>query len=193
MDDSNKKEFATLYYSMGEYYEKTVSTNLLLMFFSDLSQFTIDEVKEGARLHRMDAKQGSFFPKPPDIIRHIKSASVSTEDKAMLAWGQIMQELRKHGAWGPLELDDKQAIAALKAVHTWKDFCAMPEKDLTWAKKEFIANYRTYENTPLELLPSSLPGLVQLHEHKNQEKEAYAKITSGIDSFRAKLITNNKG
>jgi len=187
MDDSNKKEFATLYYSMGEYYEKTVSTNLLLMFFSDLSQFTIDEVKEGARLHRMDAKQGSFFPKPPDIIRHIKSTSVNVEDKAMLAWGQIMHELRKHGAYGPLVLDDKQAIAALKAVHSWKDFCAMPEKDLTWAKKEFIANYKTYENTPLELLPSSLPGLVELHEHKNDEKKAYTKITDGIDSFRAKL------
>lgn len=187
MDDSNKKEFATLYYSMGEYYEKTVSTNLLLMFFSDLSQFTIEQVKEGARLHRMDAKQGSFFPKPPDIIRHIGSANVTTEDKATLAWSQIIREMRKHGAYDPLELDDKQALAAVAAVKSWKDLCAMPEKDLTWAKKEFMANYVTYENTPLELLPSSLPGLVQLQEHKNEEKEAYAKITNGIDDYRAKL------
>lgn len=170
MNDSNKKEFATLYYSMGEYYDKKISTNLLLMFFSDLMQFTIEQVQEGARLHRMDSKQGSFFPKPPDIIRHIGSNQVSTEDKAMLAWGQIMQELRAHGAYGSLKLDDKQAIAALRAVHTWKDFCAMPESNLTWAKKEFLANYRTYENTPAELLPSSLPGLEELHEHKQQEK-----------------------
>lgn len=187
MDDSNKKEFATLYYSMGEYYEKTVSTNLLLMFFSDLSQFTIEQVKEGARLHRMDAKHGSFFPKPPDIKRHISSANFSTEDKATLAWNQIIREMRKHGAYDPLELDDKQALAAIAAVKSWKDLCAMPEKDLTWAKKEFMANYVTYENTPLELLPSSLPGLVQLQEHKNQEREAYAKITNGIDDYRAKL------
>ena len=186
MDDSNKKEFATLYYSMGEYYEKTVSTNLLLMFFSDLSQFTIEQVKEGARLHRMDAKQGSFFPKPPDIIRHISSAQFSTEDKAALAWNQIIREMRRVGAYGSLELDDKQALAAIKAVKSWKDLCAMPEKDLTWAKKEFLANYKTYENTPLELLPSSLPGLEELHEHKNEEKEAYARLQSGINKFNLK-------
>ena len=187
MDDSNKKEFATLYYSMGEYYEKTVSTNLLLMFFSDLSKFTIEQVKEGARLHRMDAKQGSFFPKPPDIIRHIGSASFSAEDKATLAWNQIIREMRKHGAYDPLELDDKQALAAIAAVKSWKDLCAMPEKDLTWAKKEFMANYITYENTPLELLPSSLPGLVQLQEHKNDEKDAYARLQSGVSEYKAKL------
>ena len=62
MDKSNKEEFAKLYYSMGEYYEKKVSTNLLMMFFSDLSEFTIEQVKEGARLHRADPNQGSYFP-----------------------------------------------------------------------------------------------------------------------------------
>ena len=188
MDDADKKEFATLYYSMGEYYEKTVSTNLLLMFFSDLIQFSIDEVKEGARLHRANSKHGSFFPKPPDIIRHIKSGNINTEDKALLAWNQIIREMRVTGAYGSLKLDDKQALAAIKAVHSWKDLCALPESDLTWAKKEFIANYAMYQNTPLELLPSSLPGLTDLHDHKNSEKEAYTKITDGIDKFRL----NNK-
>jgi len=180
MDASNKKEFATMFYALGEYYDKKVSTELLKMYFSDLLDFSIEEVNAGARSHRLDPKHGTFFPKAADIIRHLQSTNISTEDKATLAWNQIMRELRVTGAYGSLKLDDKQALAAIKAVKSWKDLCAMPEKDLTWVKKEFIANYAIYENTPLELLPSSLPGLVDLQTHKKEECASMKKIMSGI-------------
>lgn len=161
---------------MGEYYDKKVSTNLLMMFFSDLSEFTIEQVKEGARLHRADPNQGSYFPKPPDIIRHLQTGKLSVEEKAGLAWAQINYELRKHGAYGNLELDDKQAIAALKSFISWKEFCVAPVSDMTWMQKKFMSMYSTYENTPLEMLPSSLPGLEDLHNHK----EKYAEL--GVQS-----------
>lgn len=191
MIDSDKANFEALLRGIADVFSttKTIVVNrpMLQVYFMSLTQYSYDQVEWAIGEHLKDPVDGKFFPKPANIIKHLQQTEVSTEDKAMLAWGQIMHELRKHGAYGPLVLDDKQAIASLAAVHSWKDFCAMPEKDLTWAKKEFIANYRTYENTPLELLPSSLPGLVELHEHKNDEKEAYAKITDGIDSFRAQL------
>lgn len=188
MDDSNKKEFASLMYGLGEYYDKNISTNLLLIYFDDLKSKSIEEVKEAASKHRVDTKHGTFFPKSADIIRHFRNDAVLLEDKAALAWNQIIREMRRVGSYGSLKLDDKQAIASIKAVKSWKDLCAMPEKDLTWVKKEFMANYKTYENTPLELLPSSLPGLEELHEHKSADKEAYANITDGINKFRL----NNK-
>ena len=168
MDNSNKKEFATLFYALGEYYDKKVSTELLAMLFDDLIEFDINAVKFGAKAHRQDPKHGTFFPKAADIIRHLQTGKLSTENKAELAWAQVMHELRKHGAWGNLELDDKQGIAALKAFTTWKEFCNMDASKLTWAKKEFISMYSTYESTPLEFLPSSLPGLADLHNHKEK-------------------------
>jgi hypothetical protein len=155
------------------------------IYFDTFKDYSIEDIKTGFAKHSLDAKHGSFFPKPADIVRHLQTSEISVDDKAMLAWGQIMQELRAHGAYGSLKLDDKQAIAALKAVHTWKDFCAMPESNLTWAKKEFLANYRTYENTPAELLPSSLPGLEELHEHKQQEKcSDAASILENLNKMR---------
>jgi len=190
MDNSDKKEFATLYYAMGEYYEKTVSTNLLAMFFTDLTQYTIEEVKEGARLHRSDTKHGSFFPKPPDIIRHMQTGKISTEEKAELAWAQINQQLRSKGAYGNLELDDKQALAALKSFVSWKEFCRMDISRVTWAKKEFISMYSTYENTPLEMLPSSLPGLIELQDHKEDNAKSVKNILSGIKQHQ--LNAKNK-
>lgn len=183
MNDSDKKAFAELMVGNGEMYNKQVSKSLMQIYFDTLIDYSIDDLRVGFSKHSLDSKNGSFFPKPADIVRHLQSDKINTEDKAALAWNQIVREIRRVGAYGSLKLDDKQALAAIKAVKSWKDLCAMPEKDLTWAKKEFIANYTTYENTPLELLPSSLPGLEELHEHKNEEKEAYARIQSGIEEF----------
>ncbi len=174
MDNSNKKEFVTLFYSLGEYYEKKVSTELLAMLFDDLIEFDINDVKFGAKAHRQDPKHGTFFPKAADIIRHLQTGKLSVEEKSELAWAQVMQCLRVNGSYGGLRIDDKQGIAAFKAFTTWQAFCAMPESNMTWAKKEFISMYSTYENTPLEFLPSSLPGLIELQNHK----EKYAQGTT---------------
>jgi hypothetical protein len=190
MDNSNKADFAKLFYALGEYYDKNVSTELLKMYFSDLEEFSIEEVNHGARAHRLDPKHGTFFPKAADIIRHLQTGRLSSEEKAELAWGQINQQLRSKGAYGNLKLDDKQALAALRSFTSWKEFCGMDVGKLTWAKKEFISMYSTYENTPLEMLPSSLPGLIGLQDHKEKQAQSMQSLLGGISAFRAKQLAN---
>lgn len=180
MDDSNKIEFAKVFYAMGEYYDKKVSTDLLLMLFSDLSEFTIDQVKSGAKSHRLDPKYGTFFPTAAGIIRHLKTGNISTEEKSQLAWAQIEREIRVTGAYGALKLDDKQALAALKSIISWKDLCGADTDRITWIRKEFMSMYSTYENTPLDMLPSSLPGLVELRDHKEKGMTCIADVMKGI-------------
>jgi len=186
MNDSDKKAFAELMVGNGEMYSKQVSKSLMQIYFDTLIDYSIDDLRVGFSKHSLDSKNGSFFPKPADIVRHLQTSEVNTEDRAMLAWNQIIREMRRVGSYGSLKLDDKQALAAIKAVKSWKGLCAMPENSLTWAKKEFLANYAVYEHTPLEQLPSSLPGLEELHEHKSQEKENFAKIQDGINKYRLK-------
>jgi len=55
---------------------------------------------------------------------------------------------------------------------------------MTWKKKEFISMYETYSRTPIEMLPSSLPGRIGLVEHKREENESFKRITDGIDKHR---------
>ncbi len=183
MDDSNKKEFATEFYAMGKYYNKEIDKDLLLMLFSDLSEFSIADVKCGARAHRLDPKHGTFFPKAADIIRHLQTGKLSPEEQALNAWAEVMQCLRVNGAYGGLKIENKQAIAAFKAFTTWKEFCNMDVSKQTWAKKEFMSHYSTYDKTPLDMLPSSLPGLVELHNHK----EKYAEL--GVQSAKDIMAT----
>jgi len=173
-----------MFYALGEYYDKPVSTELLKMYFSYLIEFTIEQVQAGAKAHQLDPKHGTFFPKAADIIRHLQTGKLTTEEKGELAWAQIEREIRVTGSWGKLEMDDKQGLAALKSFTSWKDLCSMDVSKLTWAKKEFLSMYSTYENTPLELLPSSLPGRVELVEHKQKEAQSMGNILQGIKQYR---------
>ena len=188
MDDSNKKEFAVLFYGTGELYDKAVSTNLLQLYFAALKDYSIEQVTDGVGAHALDPKHGTFFPKPADIVRHLQAGKLSTEEKAELAWAQITHEVRRTGTYGNLVLDDKQALAALRSFTSWKEFCAMDVSKQTWAKKEFLSMYSTYQNTPVEMLPSSLPGLVELQHHKKQEAQSMQNLLQGMDEFKAKQI-----
>ena len=184
MDDSNKKEFATIFYAMGEFYDKQVSKELLLMYFDDLSDFNINDIRMGAKRHRQDPKHGTFFPKPADIIRSFTKGDLTTDEKAQLAWSQVSGEISRIGSYGTLNLSDKQAMAAVRALGTWKDLCATDVTKMDFKKREFLAIYKTYENTPINMLPDKLPGLIELQQHKEQSAQSLQQLMSGIDKKR---------
>lgn len=190
MIESDKADFKMIMVGIGELYNKEITKPLMRIYFSSLTNYSLGDVEQGINAHTMDAKHGSFFPKPADIVRHLQAGQLSTEEKAELAWGQITYELRKTGSYGNLVLDDKQALAALRSFTSWKEFCAMDVTKLTWAKKEFLSMYSTYQNTPVEMLPSSLPGLVELQHHKKQEAQSMQNLLQGMDKFKAKQLDN---
>jgi hypothetical protein len=192
MIESDKIEFQEIVLATAELYSTTkkieVTPIMLKIFFAALREFTIEQVSYGFQQHLSDPVDGKFFPKPANIINHLQAKEISPEEKAELAWAQITHEVRRTGSYGDLVLDDKQALAALRSFTSWKEFCAMPVDRLTWAKKEFISMYTTYQNTPLEMLPSSLPGLVELQHHKKKEAQSMQNLLKGMDKFKAKQI-----
>ena len=191
MNDSDKKAFAEMMVGNGELYNKEVTKSLMQTYFDILAPYTIEQVKSGVNKHALDPKHGTFFPKPADIIRHLETSDISTEDKALLAWAEVMQCLRKNGSYGGLQMEDKQGIAAFKAFTTWQGFCAMDESKMTWAKKEFMSTYSTYENTPLDMLPSSLPGLIELQNHKEKyAKKGAVDMKNILDGINKHRLTN---
>ena len=192
MTNSDKEEFAKLFYGIGELYDKPVSKNILQLYFNALIEFYIDEVIHAAGKHALDVKHGSFFPKPADIARHIESKALKAESRAEIAWAQIINAISRTGSYGSLNIDDKQAMAAVKALGSWKDLCMTDTDKLTWKKKEFMSIYETYENTPIELLPRSLPGMIELDEYRNKEKSKQISNESQILN-RLKSMPEYKG
>ena len=176
MDNQDKKEFATLITSMSELYGKEASTDLMKLYFEILIDYSIEDVKQGFNKHVLDPKQGTFFPRPADVVRHISSNQPSLEAKGEMAWAIINKKISSLGSYVNLELGDRQALAAVKALGGWKYVCSKTTEQLVWVKKEFISIYENYENTAMELLPQSLPGRLDLEAHKSIDSQILKRL-----------------
>jgi len=182
MIDSDKQKFREVMIGVGELYGKEVTMSLLRVYFSCLEAVSFEDVKKALSSHTLDPSHGSFMPKPADIVRQIEKLSASVGDRAEIAWLHVTNKIRTKGAYGKLSLDDKQAIAAVKAMGTWQSLCHTPSEALQWKKKEFMELYKTFERTPLESLPSHLGGIIEL---RGQKASSTMKKLSEIrlDSF----------
>lgn len=184
MLDSDKANFETLLRGIADVFSSTktivVNMPMLQVYFMSLGDYSYQQVEWAIGEHLKDPVDGKFFPKPANIIKHLTVNDLGAEEQAEIAWAEVMQCLRRNGSYGGLNIENKQAIASLKAFTTWKEFCAMDASKLVWAKKEFISMYSTYDKTPVEMLPNSLPGLVELHNHKDKHKELGAQSASDV-------------
>ncbi len=192
MDTQDKEKFKLLMIGSGEIYGKEITKPLMQIYFQSLQKYSIEQVSDAFSKHLCDEKSGTFMPKPADIIRHLKANDVTAENKAELAWMQVMNSISSVGSYGTLKLDDKQAMAAVRNMGSWIGLCQTNESDMQWKKKEFIANYMTFENTPTEMLPASLPGISEMHNQKLESKKQLQGIASGVEYIRQNLIGNKK-
>ena len=188
MNNADKPRFESTLRAVADLFSSTkkvvINAPFLQLYFISLSDYAYEQVEWAIGEHMKDPDDGKFFPKPANIIKYLKPKEISAEQKAELAWAQIEREIRVTGSWGELKLDDKQGLAALKSFTSWKDLCGMDTDKLTWAKKEFISMYSTYENTPIDMLPSSLPGRVELLQHKEKGATCIGDILKGIEQNR---------
>lgn len=195
MNSEDKKAFQVLMVGAGETYGRQITRPLLDIYFEALKQYSIEEVSVSFSKHLVCPKHGTFFPKPADLVRNIKADEIPPEMMAEMAWMQIEDQMRRKGAYGSLKLDDKQALAAVKSLGSWQDLCHTNTDKLQWVKKQFVENYMTFENTPVEMLPSHLPGIEDLHNQRVEMKKAGCRSISDLLGKMNKAVAqieNNK-
>jgi len=187
MIESDKASFAELMVGYGEMYNKAMTKSLMRVYFSALQRYSLEQVEYGLGIHSQDSKHGTFMPKPADIIRHIDAGQPSVDDRAEIAWMQIVNAMSRTGAYGRLQLDDKQALAAVKNMGSWQSLCHTDLDKLQWKKKEFMDLYQNFETTPIEMLPSHLPGIEDMAA---QKKEAGGNLAGLLEKMNARRLEN---
>lgn len=175
MIEQDKDAFCELLEGIAGVFSTTkkidVTVPMLQVYFMTLSEYSYQQVEQAIGKHLKDPKHGSFFPKPADIVRHIDSQQLTIENRAKLAWIEILGEVRRVGSYGNLDINDKQAVAALKAICSWKELCMTDQDKMQWIEKRFVDTYETYDKTPLDMLPDKLPGRIYLDKHKTERLE----------------------
>lgn len=194
MNKSEETEFKEVMIGLGEYYGKEITEALTKIYWYDLKPLTIDQFKLAASQHRLNPDNGQFFPKSADIVKIFTGNSKQREqlldDTAQMQWLVVLSEIRKTGSYGDLEIEDRQAMAAVESLGGWKSVCSKTEKELVWLSKEFVANYKNFERTDISALPDKLAGRFEIENHKQNRKPLieFSRIQQGIKQHRL----NNK-
>ena len=188
MLDTDKQEFRSMMMAAGEVYGREVTQPMAAIYLSALANVSIEQVQEAMMAHMQNPDSGQFFPKPADLIKQMtgttKQQDAAIEDRAAIAWACIERDIRRIGSYGTLKLEDKQALATVKAMGGWQSICQTETSKMEWKRKEFIRMYETFERMPLEALPSSLPGRIEMSEVKQAGPVALDKLAIGVTKWR---------
>ena len=85
VDPDNKREFASIMEAVMLLYGKDSTPSLLRLYWNALAAHSIDQVKWAFDHWVKDPKQGTFMPKPADIIRTIQEATGTLESQWLSA------------------------------------------------------------------------------------------------------------
>lgn len=190
MKNEDKRAFFDLMMAAGEVYGREVTQPMAAIYFSALANVSIEQVQEAMMAHMQNSDSGQFFPKPADLIKQMtgttKQQDAAIEDRAAIAWACIERDIRRIGSYGTLKLDDKQALATVKAMGGWQSICQTETSKMEWKRKEFIRMYETFERMPLDALPSSLPGRIEMSEVKQAGPVALDKLALGLAKWKGR-------
>lgn len=188
MQEQDKATFRDMMMAAGEVYGREITKPLLQMHFAALAHASIEQVQSAMMAHMQNPDSGQFFPKPADLIKQMtgttKQKEEVIEDRASIAWACIERDIRRIGSYGTLKIEDKQAMAAVKAMGGWQSICQTETSKMEWKRKEFIRMYETFERTPLEALPHSLPGRIEMSEKKAEGPVALNNLAIGVAKWR---------
>lgn len=189
MNDNDKKQFAEILAMAAEATGYAITDTTYKTYWALLKdKMNIDQFNQAIQGHLFDPDEGMFFPKPANLIKQLLGTSKQQEQnlqaKAELAWQAVEGEIRAVGSYGSPRIEDGLALAAIKSLGGWVHICGTTTDKMTWLRKEFIASYLNYENTPVELLPEHLPGRFEI---ENAKKKGSSQGLKSIGNIMQKL------
>lgn len=79
MNNSDAKKFNELFLTTCEIYAKKASDQVLRQYWRLLKAYDFKQVEDAFDRHQMDSKEGSFFPKPANILKFLNNGKSSLQ------------------------------------------------------------------------------------------------------------------
>lgn len=153
MSPQDRQGFALLMLGLGETYSEPVSDARMEIYFAALNDLGLEEIRVAAYAHVRSQK---FFPRPSELRDAIVG---NTEDRAELAWVQLLVLVRNHGYLDPPAAWQDPALrrAAMELYGGWSALCQnLPCEGagFTAAAKQFKSTYAAYVRRDQATLPA---------------------------------------
>jgi len=116
---------------------------------------------------------------------------IDTEDRALLAWGEVLKAIREHGGYRTVTFDDPLIMVTIREICSWADLCGQETDQLGWTKKEFLKVYGAHMNlgTVSSTAVAPLPGiLAQDASLKGLEPPKPIRIETNLPPSKVKTV-----
>jgi hypothetical protein len=161
MQPSDKPRFKNLMTDALAFYRRDLSTFALSVWWQACQNFDFEQVSKAITGHAMDPERGQFPPMPADIVRVLHGTHT---DRALIAWGKVLEAIQRVGAYQSVVFDDGAIHAVIDDMGGWPVVCRGDIEDLPHVQRRFCEGYRTYSRRP-DL--AYAPRLAGVHEREN--------------------------
>lgn len=152
---TDRAAFVQLVTDVHAYYGKPVSEFTLGVWLQALAEFDLEQVRKAMTAHATNPDGGQFCPKVADIVRILQGTHT---DRALLAWGKVLEAMHAVGAYQDVVFDDPAIHAAIEDAGGWPKTCRTETKDLPFLQKRFCDAHKAYTGRGTFDYPRRLMG-----------------------------------
>lgn len=168
MNNKDFDEFTSLLVAVGELYSKTISAQVIPIWWAALEKYELSAVREAFSRHAVNPDNGQFMPKPADIVRMIGG---TTQDAALMAWAAVDKTVRQVGPYQTVVFDDPIIHQCISDMGGWIRLCEGTDDDWPFKAREFENRYRAYSRSGVPVtVPRKMIGIAEA----NNVQKGYA-------------------
>ena len=130
----------------------------IALYFQALIDYDITAIERAATAI-IRGRVYPAFPKPGEIIQEIEG---SREDRAVIAWGEVIEAIRRVGPYQSVNFGDPTIHAVITFMGGWPATGEWTEGEMKWKQKEFERLYAVMRTRGSD--KEYLPGI---HEMEN--------------------------
>jgi len=190
MNQSDKSSFAGLLSDAMAFYGRNVSDFALGVWWEACERFSFEQVSKALTAHAMDPEHGQFPPKPADIVRVLQG---TRSDRALVAWGKVLDAMQRVGAYQSVVFDDGLIHIVVEDLGGWPAICQGEMENLPHVERRFCESYRAYAARGDQTFPALLPGVHQLQNGIAGKRQAPPMLIGNPDRAAEVLRLGSTG
>jgi len=132
----NTEAFAANMTGMAEVFGVEMSPVKLMIYEKALGKFSDQEIQKAVDVAITTLK---FFPKPVELIELIDG---KPDERAVQAWGTLLETIQRHGAYRSVVFDDPKIASVVEMMGGWREVCTWRVEDTSMRGSQFQKLYR---------------------------------------------------
>jgi len=132
----NIEAFTEMMFALGETFGVEISEFKLKIYKEALGDFSDEQIHKAMV---MAIKGLRFFPKPAELIELMEG---NPEERAIEAWGLVLEVIKRHGANRSIVFEDPKISHVIEAMGGWPELCRMRVEETGMRCSQFMKMYR---------------------------------------------------